>query len=136
MDGLGSGFADASNCCLDSDPGVVGLLPYSAEGRYRLYYGLIVDGFHTHDASVRLAYAMHPKGCILVTDATAAMGLEPGQHMLGDSKVVLSADCRMTVLGTDTLAGSAASMDVCVRNFAACGERIFERNGDWRLLFD
>lgn len=45
-----------------SDPGVVGLLPYSAEGRYRLFYGLIVDGFHTHDASVRLAYAMHPDG--------------------------------------------------------------------------
>ena len=47
---------------LSSDPGLVGLLPYSAEGRYRTFYGLIVDGFHTHDASVRLAYAMHPKG--------------------------------------------------------------------------
>lgn len=44
------------------DPGVVGLLPYAKEGRFVMYYGLIVDGYHTHDASIRLAYAMHPAG--------------------------------------------------------------------------
>lgn len=46
----------------DRDPGILGLLPYGGEKRYPLYYGLIVDGFHTHDASIRLAYAMHPAG--------------------------------------------------------------------------
>lgn len=49
------------------------------------------------------------------------MGLPPGLHQLGDVTVVLDENHRMTVQGTDTLAGSAASMDVCVRNFASFG---------------
>ena len=61
---------DCCCCCyaidgrvlLYRDPGVIGLLPYASEGRFTMYYGLIVDGYHTHDASIRLAYAMHPKG--------------------------------------------------------------------------
>eukprot|EP00730_Choanoeca_flexa_P011282 TRINITY_DN242_c0_g1_i1.p1 TRINITY_DN242_c0_g1~~TRINITY_DN242_c0_g1_i1.p1 ORF type:complete len:403 (+),score=63.92 TRINITY_DN242_c0_g1_i1:58-1266(+) len=102
------------------DPGVVGLLPYAAQSDadFIMYYGLIVDDYHTHDASIRLAYAMHPKGSILVTDATAAMGLEPGEHRLGDMTVVLQEDHRLTVKGTDTLAGSAITMDACFRKFA------------------
>ncbi|EDQ84971.1 uncharacterized protein MONBRDRAFT_12259 [Monosiga brevicollis MX1] len=44
------------------NPGVIGLLPYAAEDRFTMYYGLIVDGYHTHDASIRLAHAMHPRG--------------------------------------------------------------------------
>ena len=61
-------------------------------------------------------------GCILVTDATAGVGLEPGIHHLGDMMVELTKDHKMTLVGTDTLAGSAASMDTCVRNFARFGK--------------
>ncbi|EGD72609.1 amidohydrolase domain-containing protein 2 [Salpingoeca rosetta] len=100
------------------DPGIIGLLPYGGEGRYRFFYGLIVDGLHTHDASMRLAYANHPEGCVLITDATQAMGLPPGEHHLGDMAVVLDHNHRLTLKGTDTLAGSAVSMDVCVRRFS------------------
>ena len=34
----------------------------------RPYYGLIVDGVHSHPNSVRLAYTAHKEGCILITD--------------------------------------------------------------------
>jgi N-acetylglucosamine-6-phosphate deacetylase len=50
------------------DPGLVGLL--ASDDVYRgvrqLYYGLIVDGFHTHAAALRIAHAAHPKGCFIV----------------------------------------------------------------------
>lgn len=58
-----------------------------------------------------------------MTDATAAMGLPPGLHQLGDVAVQLDSNHRMTVKGTNTLAGSAASLDACVRNFASFGTR-------------
>ncbi|KAG8897728.1 hypothetical protein FRB99_007970, partial [Tulasnella sp. 403] len=32
------------------------------------YYGIIVDGIHSHPHSVRLAYSSHPSGCVLITD--------------------------------------------------------------------
>lgn len=38
------------------------------EALERPYYGLIVDGVHSHPNSVRLAYSAHPHGCVLVTD--------------------------------------------------------------------
>eukprot|EP00911_Craspedida_sp_UC1_P000168 UC1_evm4s131 len=101
------------------DPGLLGLLWHGAAGRLPVYYGLIVDGFHTHAASLHLAHSMHPAGLCLVTDAMAAMGLAPGEHRLGKMTVTLDDHCRATLSGTDILAGSAASMDTCVRNFAA-----------------
>lgn len=49
------------------DPGIVGLLAgaarhFDATGDCNLFYGLIVDGFHTHDAALRIAHATHPNG--------------------------------------------------------------------------
>eukprot|EP00056_Hartaetosiga_gracilis_P021439 m.24163 g.24163 ORF g.24163 m.24163 type:complete len:409 (-) comp9081_c0_seq1:100-1326(-) len=105
------------------DPGVVGLLPYGAEGRYKFWYGLIADGHHTHDASMRIAYKTFPKGCVLITDATEAMGLEPGEHHLGEQTVVLNDSHRLTIKGTDTLAGSVATMDLSVRRFSIISGR-------------
>ena len=46
-----------------------------------------------------------PLGAVLVTDAAEAMGLAPGEHRLGDMVVVLEDHHRLTVKGTDTLAG-------------------------------
>eukprot|EP00050_Salpingoeca_kvevrii_P010604 m.9379 g.9379 ORF g.9379 m.9379 type:complete len:428 (-) comp2967_c0_seq1:56-1339(-) len=109
------------------DPGLVGLLADAppeglqqpGDEPYGLYYGLIVDGFHTHTAALRIAHATHPEGCVLVTDAIAALGLGPGRHALGEMVVDLDEHNKCTLKDKpDTLAGSAASMDFCVRNFA------------------
>ncbi|KAL3781269.1 hypothetical protein HJC23_012819 [Cyclotella cryptica] len=104
-------------------PGLVGLLSSELKlarlGLNRPYYSMIVDGIHVHESAVCMAYNSHPHGCVLVTDAMAAMGLGDGKHSLGDMSVFLQGD-RATILGTDTLAGSVVSMDTCVRRFKQC----------------
>jgi N-acetylglucosamine-6-phosphate deacetylase len=63
------------------DPGVIGLLgePVSSS---RPYFGLIVDGLHSHPNTVRIAYSAHKDGCIVVTDAQSPLdpALEDGIH--------------------------------------------------------
>ena len=46
----------------------------------------------------------------------SAMGLGDGEHSLGDTLVSVKG-MRATVAGTDTLAGSVASMDFCIRSY-------------------
>lgn len=47
------------------DPGVIGLLGDPSRSPY---YGIIVDGLHSHPNTVRIAYGAKKDGCILVTD--------------------------------------------------------------------
>mmetsp|Transcript_18607 Transcript_18607/g.53651 ORF Transcript_18607/g.53651 Transcript_18607/m.53651 type:complete len:528 (-) Transcript_18607:647-2230(-) len=89
----------------------------------RPYWSVIADGIHVHPCAIRMARYTHPAGAVLVTDAMSAMGLGDGMHTLG-STVVETKGGRATVAGTDTLAGSVASMDHCVRcyrKFSSCG---------------
>ncbi len=96
------------------DPGLIGLLG----SRSAPYYGIIVDGVHAHPASVKIAYKAHPRGLVLVTDAMAAMGLTKGEFQLGEQMVSVDPEKkRVTLVGSQTLAGSIATMDECVRNF-------------------
>ncbi|KAL3797711.1 hypothetical protein HJC23_000256 [Cyclotella cryptica] len=101
-------------------PGLVGLLSSELKlarlGLNQLYYSMIVDGIHVHKSAVSMAYKSHPHGCVLVTDAMAAMGLGDGKHSLGDMSVFIEGD-HATILGTDTLAGSVVSMDTCIQRF-------------------
>ncbi|OZJ03767.1 hypothetical protein BZG36_03074 [Bifiguratus adelaidae] len=83
----------------------------------RPFYGVICDGIHVHPNSVKIAYYSHPSGAILVTDAMSAMGLPSGNHSLGGLDVVVDDLNRVYIRGTDTLAGSAITMDACVKNF-------------------
>lgn len=53
-------------------------------------------------------------GLVLVTDAMSAMGLKPGTYCIGES-IVDVADNRAVVAGTDTLSGSIATMDCCIK---------------------
>lgn len=101
------------------DPGLVGLLTSDGLPAGRtVYYGLIADGCHTHPAALRIAYRSHPAGLCLVTDAIAGLGLPDGVHMLGQLQIeVRGSQC--FVFGTQTLCGSIASMDECVRRFRA-----------------
>lgn len=53
-------------------------------------------------------------GLVLVTDAMSAMGLKEGTYCIGESVVEVT-DNRAVVAGTDTLSGSIATMDNCIR---------------------
>lgn len=99
------------------DPGIVGLLTSDRipKGR-RVFYGMIADGIHTNPAALRIAHRAHPKGLVLVTDAIMAMGLGSGRHTLGQ-QVIQIEGLMANVAGTTTLAGSIATMDMCVRHF-------------------
>ncbi|XP_073252993.1 N-acetylglucosamine-6-phosphate deacetylase-like [Porites lutea] len=97
------------------DPGIVGLLT-SYDIPKPMFYGLIADGIHTHPTATRIAHRSHPTGLVLITDAIAALGLPPGLHKLGPMKVEIDHE-KATLQGTNTLAGSIASMDVCIQRF-------------------
>jgi N-acetylglucosamine-6-phosphate deacetylase len=77
----------------------------------------IADGHHlpasTFKAMVR---AKTPARAVLVTDAVAPAGCAPGRYRIGLIEVELHADGRVTMLGSDRLAGSALSLDVAVGN--------------------
>lgn len=63
------------------DPGVIGLLGHPLPSS-RPYFGLIVDGLHSHPNTVRIAYSAHKDGCVVVTDAQSPLDpkLEDGMH--------------------------------------------------------
>uniref|UniRef100_A0A1A9WHR8 N-acetylglucosamine-6-phosphate deacetylase n=1 Tax=Glossina brevipalpis TaxID=37001 RepID=A0A1A9WHR8_9MUSC len=99
------------------DPGLVGLLTSDAIPEDRtIYYGLIADGVHTHPAALRIAHRTHPDGLCLVTDAISALGLEEGIHHLGELNLEVKKG-KAFIAGTDTLCGSIAPLDECVRIF-------------------
>jgi len=81
-----------------------------------LFYSLIVDGHHAHPSSVNIAFHTHPRGAILVTDAMCAMGLDEGRYKFGEIEVDIRNNMAK-VAGTNTLAGSIATMEQCVQNF-------------------
>lgn len=83
----------------------------------RLAASFIVDGIHL-DASF-LRVALRAKGVersVLITDAVAPSGCEPGLYRLGDQEVELHPEGRVTLRGTGRLAGSALRMDRGVEN--------------------
>lgn len=93
-----------------------GMVNENTSGMKELYFSIIADGIHAHPTAVRLAHSLCPDRAILITDAMSAMGLGDGEHSLGDTRVMVKG-MKATVAGTDTLAGSVASMDVCIRSY-------------------
>ncbi|TFK74577.1 Metallo-dependent hydrolase [Pluteus cervinus] len=89
-------------------------------GFERPFYGMIVDGIHSHPNSVRLAYSAYPEGCILITDAMKILdpNLRDGVHEWRDGKRFVKEGDKLYLEGTTTLAGSVVTMDTCVRNFS------------------
>lgn len=99
------------------DPGLVGLLTSdNISATETVYYGIIADGIHTHPAALRIAYRANKSGLILVTDAVSPLGLEDGEHRIGQMRVRIE-NGMARIAGTETLCGSIASMDQCVRIF-------------------
>ncbi len=92
------------------EPGLVG----AALEDDSVWCGIIVDGHHVHDASVRLAWKAKPPGKLfLVTDAMPPVGAEGGFDLYGQTIRVVDGRC---VTADGTLAGSALDMATAVRN--------------------
>ncbi|WP_448206677.1 N-acetylglucosamine-6-phosphate deacetylase [Azospirillum sp. sgz302134] len=97
------------------EPGMVG----AALEDDSVWCGIIVDGHHVHDASVRLAWKAKARGKLfLVTDAMPPVGTGADFRLYGQTIHVKDGRC---VTDDGTLAGSALDMATAVRN---CVERI------------
>jgi N-acetylglucosamine-6-phosphate deacetylase len=78
----------------------------------RLVCGMIADGHHLPaDTLEVMLRAKGPHGAFLVSDATALAGNPPGRyHTAVGGLVDLTSDGRLAYVGTDLLAGAAASL--------------------------
>lgn len=87
------------------EPGVVG----AALDDQSVYCGIIADGFHVHDAALRIAMRAHPRDrFLLVTDAMSCVGANVDSFVLHGQTIRVENGC---CLGADgTLAGSALDM--------------------------
>lgn len=97
------------------NPGIFGLLGQNE--RRRPFYGVIADGIHLHPTSIRIAYNAHPDGLILVTDAMKLCGLPDGIYEWTNGERIVKTGARLTLEGSDKIAGSSATLIECVNNF-------------------
>lgn len=74
----------------------------------------VADGHHVHPAMLR-QLEVNPARLVLVSDAMSAAGLPDGPYALGDVPVDVC-DGLPRIAGTQTLAGSALTLDRAVRN--------------------
>ena len=92
-------------------PGMVGAALLSKNS----WCGLIVDGYHVHNDSVKLAVNIKPQGKImLVTDAMSPVGTDDSEFLLLGKKVFREGG-RLTA-SEGQLAGSVLDMASAVRN--------------------
>ncbi|WP_206861815.1 N-acetylglucosamine-6-phosphate deacetylase [Lysobacter changpingensis] len=93
------------------EPGAVGAALENPDA----WCGIIVDGYHVHDASLRVAINARPRGkMMLVTDAMPPVGGEREAFSLyGVEMICRDGQCTTT---DGTLAGSALDMASAVRN--------------------
>lgn len=101
------------------DPGVIGLLG-NPDPQPRPYFGIIVDGLHSHPNTVRIAYGAASDRCILVTDAQWILDptLPDGLHEWRPGFSFRKEGLRVVLDGTNTLAGSAIPLYQCVDNLS------------------
>ena len=96
------------------EPGMVGAALDDAQS----WCGIIVDGYHAHAASLRIALAAKPRGKVtLVTDAMPPVGADDPRYSLAGVEIT----CRDGRCETPdgVLAGSALDMASAVRNSAS-----------------
>jgi N-acetylglucosamine-6-phosphate deacetylase len=85
------------------------------------YVELVADGFHVHPALWPIILRTKPAGrLVLVSDAMSLAGMGDGPGSIGGLDVVVR-DGRVTLVGTETLAGSVIAIDTAVRNLAREG---------------
>lgn len=104
------------------NPGIFGVLGQpspstSARPDPRPYFGIIADGIHLHPSSITIAYNAHPSGMILVTDAMHLVGLPDGTYPWNNGEKIVKRGAKLTLEGSDKIAGSSISLIECVNNF-------------------
>jgi N-acetylglucosamine-6-phosphate deacetylase len=78
---------------------------------------LIVDGHHLPAETVRvMTRAKGSARCILITDATAAAGSPPGRYTIGGVLCEASEAGRVSLPGTEYLAGSSLTLPAAIGN--------------------
>ncbi len=93
-------------------------LPGAAFAHPLAVCGLISDGLHVHPEMVALAFKMlGPDRICLVTDATAATGMKPGEYALATRHIYR--ETNVTRLGSGALAGSLLTMEEAFQNILA-----------------
>ena len=96
------------------EPGPVG----AALADSRVTVGLIPDGLHVDPLVVDVAWRRAGPGRLaVVTDAIAALGMDPGSYHLGTMDLVV--DATSARLADGRLAGSVISLDAAIRNLRA-----------------
>ena len=85
------------------------------------YVELIADGHHVHPSLWPIITRTKPADrLILVSDALAIAGMGEGRSLSGGLDVEVRGS-RLTLAGTDTLAGSVIALDSAVRNLVRSG---------------
>ena len=93
------------------EPGIVGAVNDCKEVEAEL----IADGVHVHPSIIRATFQMLGKDrIILISDSIRAAGMEPGEYELGGQKITLQKN-RAVISGTETIAGSVASLPESLR---------------------
>ncbi|HMH58433.1 MAG TPA: amidohydrolase family protein, partial [Galbitalea sp.] len=84
----------------------------------RLVCGMIADGHHLPADTLEVMLRVKgPNGAFLVSDATALAGNPPGRYQTAVGGLVdLTPDGRLAYVGTDLLAGAAASLAAGVKH--------------------
>ncbi len=86
-------------------------------GADELWASLIVDGHHLPPAVAKsMMRAKTLDRCILVSDAVALAGMEPGIYEFAEKSVELTADRCVRLVGTEYLAGSAIELARGIEN--------------------
>ena len=98
------------------EPGV----PGATMADRRFYCGLIADLHHVVPEICNLVWRGARGRVVLVTDAIAAAGMPPGEYELSGIPVVLSRD-GVPRNADGTIAGSALTLDLAVRNMISLG---------------
>lgn len=81
---------------------------------------LICDFHHVHEAAIRLLLkCKKPKNVCLITDGMRAEGLPDGNYLISEQMAVLKNG--RVMIGNDTLAGSALTMEQAVKNMVKLG---------------
>ena len=98
------------------EPGVIGAAFDKAS-----HVEMIADGIHLHPSVVRSVFKWFgEKRVCLISDSMRGTGLPDGEYDLGGQMVLLQKD-RATLVGTDTIAGSATNLAECCRRAVRFG---------------